>query len=565
MIPALLRPLAIRLTAVVWPSADAAAARLVWGLTIGAVAAAVGFVLRFGSNCPVGDEWYLTRDVLRGGFGWQWVVEHHNEHRYVLAKLVWYGLLAATGFDYRAGMFATVAMLAAAVGLLLAAVRRLRGRLTVADVLPAAVLLHWGHWFAWLMGYQVAFASAALCAAGFAWAAATAEPGQERRAGWRAAAFLLPLALCGGFGVAFAGPLAGWVAWVAVRHRAWPLLLAPAAAAGYVGFAVLTTPPSVAPTARPGPLAFAEAVLQYLGTGFGPWAGGPGWGRTCGGLLAVGWYAVAVGGLLRAVVRDAAERTRAGGLLAVLAGHFAVAAAIGLYRGESQGERFVTPSAAGLAVAWVAVVRYGPHIRPWTVAVAAAVLFAANLPGGYKGGMIQRMILKGFLADVDRGVPAVFLAGKYGGQWLIYDPHATNIASLRDFRVGPFRRTPADPPLRSRPAPLPTPPFVPGCENAAFLPGGPPRPVVRLADAPGPAVGLRLRVEQHRHAAWQELTLRWTADGREHTAAAHPIIFPNQQDLIFMVSGVPTNVRLEPACPLPGLTIHAVDWLEPAP
>ncbi|QEL14464.1 hypothetical protein [Limnoglobus roseus] len=557
MFPNLLQRLS--LPRIAWPPLPAP--RVVAVGTIALFVAAVAFVLRFGSNCPVGDEWYLLTEVLHQGFSWKWVTAHHNEHRYILAKTLWYASLSLTRFDFRAGTFVTLGLMFASVGFLLAAIRRRCGRLHLADLFVPAVLLHWGHWFAWLMGYQIAFSLVVFCAAGFAWAT-TLE--SEKKAAWLGALFLGLMALNGGFGLGWSGPLVLWVAFAAWRQRSILLGIVPVAVAGYVTFVVLTTPPPMASQAKPNFGGFVEALVMYLGTGFGPDGFGP-WGvsRVLAGSVGLGLVLAALAVTGRVVLADRAERLRAAGLFAVLLGHLAVAVTIAWYRGHAQGHRFITPSAVGLAIAWMALRQYVPFRPAWlaVAAVGAIVVFAVNAKDGYRQGLQQKANQKGFLADVERGTPALFLAGKYGGQWLIYDPHGQNIAALRDAKIGAFARTPADPPSVSLPVAMPPDAMLPGCDNTPFSSGSSP-PAVTIADAPTTVIALRVRIEQTRLEAWQEVALTWSDGGIPHRATAYPNLFPPQGNaLVFPTTPRPTNVRFEAASPTGGLKILAVDWL----
>jgi hypothetical protein len=540
--------------------------------------AAVGFVFRFGSNCPVLDEWELVKQLLTRGPTPGWALAHHNEHRYPLAKLLWAGLLHATGFDFRAGGVGSALILAGSAAALATAARRLRGRSHLADLLPAALLLHWGHWFTLVMSYQMAFALVVACGAGLLCVAAAAGPGREGRSAAWAGLWLVPSVQNGGFGLAFTGPVALWVVYLALRRwsaggpgrwRAGPLLLLPAAAVGYAAVVWQTSPPS--PFPRPNPLEFPWAFVDYLAAALGPPAMTTPAGRAIGAVVVLPVYLAAVGAAARAIVRTPAERPRATGLLAVMAGHAAVAVAVAGVRGWPISERFVTPSAVGLCAAWLALVRYGPRPKGavWAVVglAAAAGLFAANVGPGCRYALGVRSILKAVLADVHAGLPAGYLQGKHGGLSYMYDPDGSNTAALRAARIGPFASLRPDPPVRPAPAASGWPRDL-TCDNAPFEPGGPLPPCVRLADAPGPVVGLRVRIEQHHRIAWQRVRVRWLGgpDGRQpREALGSPSPIPLTTDVLIWVGGDrPTDVWLEPACPTFRLTLHAADWLLPA-
>ncbi len=540
--------------------------------TVAAAIAAVAYVARFATNCPVGDEWQLLAEIFRGGggFPWSWIAAHHNEHRYILAKFVWYGSLALSNFDFRAGMFVTVGLLAASAGLLLAALRHLGVRRGPADLLVPALLLHWGHWFGWLMGYQIAFTAVVLCAAGFAWAVSQAAE-SPRRAAWLASAFALLMPLNGGFGIGWSGPMCAWLVYAAWRLRSPALLVVPALAAGYLAFVVFTTPPPIASQAKPDAATFVESCVMYLATGFGPIAFGPwGAGRIVASALALGLFAAATLGTLRAL-RDPAERLRAAGLLAAILGHLAVTVSIAMYRGTAQGTRFITPSAVGLLIAWLALRRYVPMSgRAFTIAavLCAVAIFAINVRDAYREGLRLRSGQKAFLADVEKQTPALYLAGKFGGRWTILDPFGQNIAALRDAKVGPYARLAPDPHYKSIPISLPSDAMIRPCDNAPFERGDRTAPTFDFGDSPGPALALRVRVEQTRVEVWQAVRLYWFEDGNpvEQFETAYPVQFPaNQGDMVFRIDARARRARLEAASPTGGLLLCKAEWLVAAP
>src|SRR5438874_2145914 len=109
-------------------------AALVWLLWALLLASALAFVALFGTDLPYWDDWNMIPAVVGRqpiSLGWLWAL--HNEHRIPLPKLLYLGLAWAAGGDLRAGMIFNVLVLGAASALLLAAVRRARGRTVLAD------------------------------------------------------------------------------------------------------------------------------------------------------------------------------------------------------------------------------------------------------------------------------------------------------------------------------------------------------------------------------------------------------------------------------------------------
>ncbi|MBX9627235.1 MAG: hypothetical protein K2X82_25760, partial [Gemmataceae bacterium] len=244
----------------------------VWGTWAGLTAAAVAFVLRFGRNCPLLDEWGML-DALAGrrpllAFLW----EPHAEHRYPAPRLV-YALLFHTFHDLRAAMLASAVGLSAAAALLVAAAGRARGRPAAVDIVFPLLLLHWGHWENLLMAYQVCFVAVAVLVAVLLLLAATDRWGWGGTLFAAGAAVVLPG--CGNLGLGYAPVAAVWLAFEAARgRRVGPrqgavLVLAAGLALGLAGLAALHYPGSSGhlPERRAG-----EAVrflVADLGLGFG--------------------------------------------------------------------------------------------------------------------------------------------------------------------------------------------------------------------------------------------------------------------------------------------------------
>ena len=74
----------------------------VWGGWALMLLATLMFVMRYGSNIPYGDEWWMVPQLTGDkpvNASWLW--EQHNEHRNPLPKLILVGLFRLTG-DFRA-------------------------------------------------------------------------------------------------------------------------------------------------------------------------------------------------------------------------------------------------------------------------------------------------------------------------------------------------------------------------------------------------------------------------------------------------------------------------------
>ncbi len=100
------------------------------------------------------------------------------------------------------------------------------------------------------------------------------------------------------------------------------------------------------------------------------------------------------------------------------------------------------------------------------------------------------------------------------------------------------------------------------CSNESFQPGGPPVPSVPFDTLANPVVGLRLHGEQLCHIVHQRLCLRWLdASGTERTAEVVPAVMPGVFTVTFPMTGIVSNVRLEPATWSVGLVVSTAEWL----
>ena len=150
-------------------SANTWTTRGVWGLwVIGFIWTAI-FIARHGHNLPANDEWVFVPITYAS---WsekiKWIGERHMEHRFPLARIIYLGLLEATDYDYRAGMWMTLGLLGISAAALMRAAHRLRGHTSLADTAFVFLFLHVGHTENLLMGYQIAFTITVLALSLFA-------------------------------------------------------------------------------------------------------------------------------------------------------------------------------------------------------------------------------------------------------------------------------------------------------------------------------------------------------------------------------------------------------------
>src|SRR5262249_41475914 len=125
---------------------------LVWDAM---VAGALDLVRKYGTKTlPQSDELWVLHDA-GVGIHLQWLWGTWAEHRIPLAKLLWKGVLELSGYNFRAGDFLTVALLAATALAMIGTAAWLRGRLIIADAFFPLALLNFGQAQVFLWWWQV--------------------------------------------------------------------------------------------------------------------------------------------------------------------------------------------------------------------------------------------------------------------------------------------------------------------------------------------------------------------------------------------------------------------------
>jgi hypothetical protein len=417
-----------RATAIDWQAALAWTgwlAMLVWTMV---------FVVRYGFNLPAFDEWAFVKiSYASWADKLAWLGEEHMEHRFPMARLVFLVLLDITGHDYRAAMWLSVGLLAAASAGLMLAARQLRGRTTLADIAFSVLLLHAGHTENILMGYQIAFTFTVCFLGVFALLAARSGEMRPDRAAWRGALLLLPIAMGGWLGLVFVPPLALWVAWQwwrcwrggtggRVGRIATAAVLV--AVVGYLSWSLVIM--LGAKMGSDSGLPFSvrlRGLLEVLGIGIGP-------GKLeREGLLPAGCVllvlqALTAAGLAVVGIRRAEERPVAWGLLALLLGVWAFAVGVGYSRGSGWASRYSAFTAIGVAVPLLALARYTRAQAKITALVVLAVVLgtALQLPKNYKHAKTQAHLHSAVYAsvriDAAAKMPINILAERHINFWL---------------------------------------------------------------------------------------------------------------------------------------------------
>ena len=410
-------------------SPEPGAGLFVWGVWAVMLLAAGAYVVAFGPEFPIWDDFGFA-PVLVGeqpmdlAWLWAWV----NEFRFPLTKLLLVAAFKATGSDFRAGMFLSVAALGVlALGMIRVA-RRLRGATRYTDAFFPIACLNWGHFEAF--SWSSVFCHVCPSAIGGAILLLTLKPGRpstSRAAGVAAAMALLPL--CGAGGLAFVPALSFWFWGSAAsrwrsgepggRRRALAVvaLTVPTLVLCALYFQGFRRPPNVDRSG--GLVASLRTTLQFLSLGFGP-AAKDLWPSSCWVVPCLLAYSAAV--LLVALARRPEERLRALGLLGFLGATTSLALGIGWTRsgmGDRAGFQFRYTSMPILTLCGVYLATEmfaGPAVRrliAMCLLLSATGALWSNTRLGIEHGEETATRAAAFRRDIRAGVPAYMLVNRY--------------------------------------------------------------------------------------------------------------------------------------------------------
>jgi len=566
-----------------WPK-DLAALAFVHSGLIAATAGAAWFVHTQSPTLPLSDEWDVLHGWVESDSTWSWALAHHNEHRYPLSKLLWLGILRATGFNFAAPQYATLGLLIASALLFLWIARSLRGRAHPVDLMFPALLLHFGHAFNLQMGYQVGFALVAYAIAGWLWCAAKLSNGGGPAWALLSGGYAGALILCGGFGLAFTPVVLFWFGYLGLRakregrrHSALAFGAFFALALGYSAWTALTMPKfqvsgGLSPLEQPGD--FLTGVAGYLTSAAGCWPGRDpmeSWVVVAVAIPILLAYGVGFRMLANVIDdSDSRRRTMAVAILLVLLGTVLVGAAAARARGVGLAERMTTSSAAGFAAVLLGMFALSsPRRGGWAsifsgvagVSVAIGLVWA-NQKTGLDRAFEMRDSDHHLCADIRVGETPDFLAGRHGGGIgvLMGDRFAEQIRSFRKAGIPPFATLPDDPPYRRVAVVSKGFPASWTFAEADWLAGSPP-PSLTLPDPPTGAIGLRLYVATIRSTGRMKLLLRYRSGGREQDTDAQPFYFCLSMHLFFRLEGPAKDLRLLPGSALGKIDIESAEWL----
>jgi hypothetical protein len=433
---------------------------VLWSLLVLAAAALVWSEAR---NVPYWDEWenvpYVAGERAQSA---EWLWSLHAQHRLLLPRLVYVGLMRITSGDFRAAPWMNLILLAISAWILLDAVVRARGESRWSDALIPLVLLHWGHAENVLWGFQIAFVlgTALFCVL----AAAILRCARPLRCAQvlGVAVPLLLLPLTGGTGFALAAGFAPWlvaIAFLALRargERAAGALALVAACALTVLLVVYARGSEAMRPRLPPASGYDGAVwdaLAFLAGGIGP--------------AASAWHpllTIATGVLLAATVALLSrklwlERARApieAGLLFLLIAQVFLALVVALGRTPGMNDEMFVPRYVTIAAPLWCVLhlawswsdrgaRLSRFVSP-ALALAVALAFPINAQNGLARAVDRSQRLHAFEMDAWSGSRPAELAARHAG--FVYPSDravegsqqrlAQQVATLERARLGPF-------------------------------------------------------------------------------------------------------------------------------
>ena len=528
---------------------------------------------------PLIDEWGLLHEWADRGSVWEWVWRHHNDHRYPLTKCLWMACLHVTGFRFDFPQYFSVGLMASAAILVAWTARGLRGRARLLDVLPASLLLHFGHGLSWLMGYQFGFALAVYSLVGWLWCAGRLHNGAGQ--GWAVLSglYVTVVVLCGGFGIAFTPPAALWFCYLArtafaggrrfvgATFVSWAVAIL-----GYGIWATLTTSATLSAGNSPirQPVEFFAIFGGYLTAAVGPWPAWPAppaYRIAAGALVSIAYLA---GGL--ALLRTAFRRPLPTAVALVVLGTLLTGAATAYSRPGALLDRYAAFSGCGLIALYLLVVAARVRTTSRRVVGGATVaglllsagVFWLNEQAGMTVAQAFRYPSDDTLRDLLAGDPPMVLGGRYAGVLNVLRPSfAEDLRACRREGIPPFAKMTPDPPFVPRPVAGITVPVKWECSAEAFTAGQ--VPSLALPDPPARAFALRLKADYSQQRVRSKVLLRWKDHdtGAERSAVVHPAIFPARMIHVFPFGPRATSLVLTLGGAVEDIAMSEFEWLMP--
>jgi hypothetical protein len=440
---------------------------LIWTAML---AGALGLVTEYGSNVPSWDDWDMVPFVTgHHPITMKWLWSQHNEHRVLLPRLLFLGLMRLVTMDFRIGMYANVLGTGVLALALIFSARRLRGRSSFLDAFFPLLLLNWGQAANILWCWQLQFYASMLLAGAILALISCALTPPKLLPSAAVGTCVLLLPLCGANGVSLVPALALWLEYGAVLHwrtgtrlgKRNAIILSVFALLGvlfvglyFLGYHKVPYHPS---TYRP--LSVCRTAVQFITMGFGPGVVGLGfdrrlpmplWEIVCAAVAVLfvltGWR------LVRTWRTQPNECARAAGIVLYLAAMLSLALGIGLGRNGFE-TRYVTLSVPALCAVYLAWSIYGSlHMQRVVRAalfVTSAIVLFPNIGWGLLYARDLRSHLAAFEKDMLTGMPPYQLIQRHARYLHLHHTVLMDyMPMLRRAGVGSFRYLGDDPLFR---------------------------------------------------------------------------------------------------------------------
>jgi hypothetical protein len=403
-----------------------------WGIWVVLTLAGLCFVTIYGLPIPFGvDEWrWMGQATGNEPVTLAWLWSQHNEHRMFLPRLIYLGLGAISGFDFRLGCYFNVLMLSGLSLAMMKAARAVRGKTLLCDAFFPLVLLHWGQFDNLIWGFQLNFVTSVVLEGAILLIVLRCGSQISLKSVAIVSLCLILLGLCGSYGLVFLPPMACWLfyasacKWLSGGPRAKQIALVMSAFAAIP--AVLVALYLRGLGANPGYMGLYASLrtgIEFISFGIGP-AAKEIWPVS--GFLSLIVCAIIVRQCLMVFRNQPAQRLRATGFLLFFAGIIVLAIAVGFgraYIGPLGGfeTRYITLSAPLLLLMFFLYEIDGSpatkHHVPRILFALMSVLFVINTQKGISYSTNLWKKIAKFEQDMRDGVPAEALGVRYADQW----------------------------------------------------------------------------------------------------------------------------------------------------
>lgn len=416
---------------------------------------ALSYVVRYGRDVPLGDEWEFVPQMAGAEpISFEWLWGFHNDHRIVLTKLLFVVSKTFFGGDYRVPMFFDVLVMATLGAVVLWSLSRWRGRPVYTDALIPLLFLHWGHGEVFLWGITSQFALSTAFLIVILLVTWTTPSRLTTRAALLGGLCLVGLTITGANGIVLVPAVLVWfvtAGWHCLRDGSpgsrtrGVLLLAAGGVAVILSVLYLVDfPRQRLPPTDLGSVPTLETIAEFLDMSFGP-AGSAAW--PAGALLVVALVGVSVALLVRAWRREESQRLAILGLLTGFAAVLSLAVSIGWGRAQVPGEaghalRYSTLAAPTLCLVYLAWSRYGSgkggELVRTLLFVLVCIAFVYAVQDGARYGRYRVQLAEAFERDALSGLSSTALAQRHNGLYPSVEILGRRIEMLREAGWGAF-------------------------------------------------------------------------------------------------------------------------------